>query len=370
MATVRWGKVWYNSSNRHSCRLRGIPTVSKPIIAILLFGLLLATGCSRLPSPQRTVPLPQLPSGPVELRVAHVINPRLPRMNDGQLQILLNAVRETSRQHFGVELVFSPLKEMEIEELFRIIPEERRREALAHAYDFKGPGGDPAKLAADFGQGLRDEGGALPAMIGYVRPYLGKLPEQSYESLGRALVDLQLERIKRWQAVPALDGGPAIDTTPYNEYNYWNLLGYGDLPFELVITNQIIASVEDVDPSIHTSIRGGYNNGLTTYSRSSRYGSYSVWSTFAFTTDDPWVREMRGGETFNPVEAARLAGIGAAHELGHELFHFLHPYDNPACVMNPVPMFSYRAWAEKLSPRDCPIGSSPAMTPGAFRFIY
>jgi hypothetical protein len=259
---------------------------------------------------------------------------------------------------------------MSIEEFFRIIPEKRRLEAQAHAYDFKSGSGDPVKLARDFGRALREEGESLPGMMGYVRPYLGKLPEQSYESLGSALVQLQLERIKHWQAVPALDGGPAIDATPYNEYNMWNLAGYGDLPYELVITNQIIASVEDVDPSVHTSIRGGYNNGLTTYSRSSRFRTYSVWSTFAFTTDDPWVREMRGGETFNPAEAARLAGLGAAHELGHQLFHFLHPYDNQACVMNPVPMFSYRAWAEKLSPRDCPIGSSPSMKPGAFRFVY
>jgi hypothetical protein len=337
---------------------------------LLALALQLLAGCSMLQPGERTVPLPKLSAGPVALRVLHVVNPRLPRMTEAQLQVLLNAVRETSRQHFGVELVFTPLREMSIEEFFRIIPEKRRLEAQAHAFDFKSGTGDPVKLARDFGRALRAEGESLPGMMGYVRPYLGKLPEQSYESLGSALVQLQLERIKHWQAVPALDGGPAIDATPYNEYNMWNLVGYGDLPYELVITNQIIASVEDVDPSVHTSIRGGYNNGLTTYSRSSRFLTYSVWSTFAFTTDDPWVREMRGGETFNPAEAARLAGLGAAHELGHQLFHFLHPYDNQACVMNPVPMFSYRAWADKLSPRDCPIGSSPPMKPGAFRFVY
>ena len=340
----------------------------KRFVAVLC-GTLLA-GCSMLQPGQRSVPLPKLPAGPIELRVLHVVNPRLPRMTDAQLQVLLNAVRETSRQHFGVQLAFAPLREISIEEFFRIIPEEKRREALAHAYDFKSGTGDPRKLAGDYGRGLREAGESLPAMLGYVKPYLGELQDRSYEGLGAALARLQLERIGRWQAVPALDGGPAIDVSPYNEYSMWDLAGYGDLPFELVITNQIIASVEDIDPSVHTSIRGGYNNGLTTYSRSSRFGTVSVWSTFAFTTDDPWVREMRGWETFNTAEAARLAGLGAAHELGHQLFHFLHPYDNQACVMNPVPMFSYRAWADKLSPRDCPIGSSPPMKPGAFRFVY
>lgn len=330
----------------------------------------LLTGCSTLSGQARTVPIPRLPAGPVELRVVHVVNPRLPRMNDGQILILLNAVKETCRQHFGVELTFAPLQEISVAGFFALIPEKRRQQALLHAYDFKNGTGDPQQLAADFGRKLREEGESLPAMLRYAKPYLGDLPKPSYETLGAALAKLQLERIKRWQTVPALDNGPAIDNSPYNEYTMWDVAGYGDLPFELVITNQIIASVENIDPSVHTAIRGGYNNGLTTYSRSSRFRTYSVWSTFAFTTDYPWVKEMRNGETLNAAEAARLAGIGAAHELGHQLFHFLHPYDNSACVMNPVPMFSYRAWADGLSPRDCPIGSSPPMQPGAFKFVY
>lgn len=353
--------------------MNSLPTATGPWRAwcavLAVIGSLL-TGCSTLSGQARTVPLPKLPAGPVTLRVVHVINPRLPRMNDGQILILLNAVKETSRQHFGVELTFAPVEELSIAAFFERIPEQRRQQALQHTYDFKTGTGNPQQLADDFGRRLREEGEPLPPMLRYAKPYLGELSQPSYEALGGALARLQLERIKRWQTVPALDGGPAIDASPYNEYTMWDLAGYGDIPFELVITNQIIASVENIDPSVHTAIRGGYNNGLTTYSRSSRFQTYSVWSTFAFTTDYPWVKEMRNGESLNAAEAARLAGIGAAHELGHQLFHFLHPYDNIACVMNPVPMFSYRAWADKLSPRDCPIGSSPPMQPGAFKFSY
>ncbi len=337
--------------------------------SFLLGTVHLLVGCSMMQS-QKMVPLPKLPAGPIELRVAHVTNPRLPRMNEGQLQVLLNAARETFRHHFGLELRFSSITEIDIEALFRLIPSERESEAAEQIYDFKNGNGDPATLSRAFGQALKEEGNALLPMLAYVRPYMRELREESYEELGRALVEVQLERIRHWQTIPALDKNPVIDGSPYNEYSIWNLLGYGELPYELVITNQILASVEAVDPSVHTSIRGGYNNGITTYSRLSRFGSYSVWSTFAFTTDDPWVREMRDGETFTPAEAARLAGVGAAHELGHQIFHFGHPYENPACVMNPVPMFAYRAWAEKLSPEDCRVGSSQQMKPGAFKFIY
>ena len=45
---------------------------------------------------------------------------------------------------------------------------------------------------------------------------------------------------------------------------------------------------------------------------------------------------MRDGENCNAEEAARLAGISAAHEIGRQLFHFLHPFGQSACLMNPV----------------------------------
>ena len=79
---------------------------------------------------------------------------------------------------------------------------------------------------------------------------------------------------------------------------------------------------------------------------------------------------MRDGEIYSAEEAARLAGIGATHEIGHQLFHVLHPFGRTACLMNPVPLFAYRAWAAKLAPKDCPIGSGPDMQPGGYTFLY
>ena len=316
------------------------------------------------------VPLPELPPGPIEMRVAYVVNSRLPRMNSAQLQILLAATGNAVREHFGVDLRFAPAKEIAIETLFARIPAQRRRWALEQIYDFKTGKGDPDRLAKQFGMGFKEGGEPLAGLIAFTRAYTGDLKENSYESLGVALSGLQLNRIERWKTIRALDGGPAIDATPYNEFTMWIALGYVDLPFELVLTNQVIASVEYVLPAVHAAIRGGYTNGITTYSKSSRFKTMSVWSTFAFTTDDAWVKQMRDGESYNAEEAARLAGIGAAHEIGHQLFHFVHPFGQSACVMNPVAMFAYRAWTKKLSAKDCPIGSSAAMQPGAYKLLY
>ena len=168
----------------------------------------------------------------------------------------------------------------------------------------------------------------------------------------------------------ALDGGPAIDGSGYNAYPMWVALGYAGLPYELLLTNQLIASIEYVDPEVHAAVRGGYANGITTYGSGARYGTVSVWSTFGFTGNAEDLVRWRDGERYAPDEAARLAGTAAAHEIGHQLFHFLHPFGKPACIMDPVPMFAYRAWAAGLSARDCPIGSDPAMVPGAYTFRY
>jgi hypothetical protein len=149
----------------------------------------------------------------------------------------------------------------------------------------------------------------------------------------------------------------------------WTSIGYAKFPFEFVVTDQIIASVEYAGNAAHSAVRGGYTNGITTGNESSRLRTTSIWSTFAFTANDDWVVRMRGGETYEPAEAARLAGISAAHAIGHQLFYFGHPYDWAACLMNPISMFAHRTQIYRLSAKDCPIGSSPAMTPGAVNLL-
>ena len=315
------------------------------------------------------VPLPKLPQGPIEMRVAYVVNFRLPRMTDAQLQVLLAATRKAAQEHFGVDLHFAPTQEIPIDTLFARIPAERRRAALEQIYDFKTGKGDRARLKQAFGAGFKESGDPLAELVAFARPHMGQLNVNSYEAFGAKVADFQLSRIQRWKTIKALDGGPAIDASPYNEFPMWIALGYVDLPFEVVLTNQPIASVEYIFPAIHTAVRGGYSNGLTTPSKSARFKTMSVWSTFAFTTNDDWVKELREGETYTAEEAAQLAGTTAAHEIGHQLFHFLHPFGQSACLMNPVSMFAYRAWAKKLSPKECPIGSSPAMRPGAYTFL-
>jgi hypothetical protein len=323
-------------------------------------------GCAAQP---KMVPVPQLPAGAIEMRVAHVVNPRLPRMDASQLRILLDEARNAAREHFGVDLRFAEPVEIPIQELFDRIPPGQRRRMAPFIYDFKSGKGDAARLEKAFAEDLRFNADPVEEVLQFAGPYLDQPTPATYQALGTALARLQLQRIEHWKKVRALDGGPAIDDSPFNEYLAWTSIGYAGFPYEFVVTNQIIASVEYLGNAAHSAIRGGYTNGLTTGNESSRLRTTSIWSTFAFTADDDWVRQMRGGESYEPAEAARLAGISAVHEIGHQLFHFGHPYGKTACLMNPISMFAYRTQINGLSARDCPIGSSGAMRPGAVKLL-
>lgn len=352
----------------NSIRL-GVMNMRSLYLVLLTAAVVITVAGCREGDSANALPLPELPPAPIEMRVAHVVNPALPRMDSAQLAILLDATRKTAREHFGVDLRFAAAVEIPIDTLFQRIPAEQRRRVAAQIYDFKTGKGDPIRFEKSFAAGLKENGDAVAEVMQFARPHLDEAIPGTYEALGTALAKLQLRRIERWQQVKALDGGPAIDASPYNEFVLWDSLGDANLPFELVLTNQIIASVEYVNPAAHTAIRGGYSNGVTTLNKHSRYKTTAVWSTFAFTTKDEWVVRMRSGESYEANEAARLAGISAAHEIGHQLFHLGHPYGKTACLMNPVPLFGFRAWADGLSSSDCPLGSSPAMRPGAVKFF-
>ena len=140
-----------------------------------------------------------------------------------------------------------------------------------------------------------------------------------------------------------------LDASPYNEWVYWDTLGYGDLQYDLVITNQFIASAEYYGVDIHSALRGGVTVGTTSYSRTSKFSSYIVMSTFPFLDNSDATKLMRGGEQYSEADAAELAGAYMAHEIGHLLFQLGHPFGQRACVMNPASMLHFREWFDQIN---------------------
>jgi hypothetical protein len=141
------------------------------------------------------------------------------------------------------------------------------------------------------------------------------------------------------------------------------------LPYEVIVTNQLIASVEYANNSVHSALRGGITNGFTTPNPQSRYKTTAIVSTYPFIAEDAAIRALRAGESYGRPDALRYAGVLLAHEIGHQLWHLGHPYGRTACVMAPTPLLHFRRWVEGLMPADCPLAQEGPMKPG-FTKIY
>lgn len=318
---------------------------------------------------RQTLPLPVLPDGVIELRVAYVRNARLPEMTDAQLHLLLETARQGVREHFGREIKFSALVRLDVQDVFQRFTAAQAKELNSGIYDFKTGRGDDARLRKAYVQGIGRHKDNLDDQIDYVRPYLlAPLAGRSYEALSDVLMHTHLARLRQFRGQRLADGGLLIDDQPYNEYMYWGSLDFIRLPYEVVITNQLIASVEYYDHEVHSAIRGGVTNGIATQNGGARFSATSVVSTYPFIGDDVATKELRGNESHTGEEAAKYAGYMLVHELGHQLLHLGHPFGRKACVMNPVELLRFRVWVNQFSAKDCPIAASGAMMPGFVKF--
>lgn len=288
------------------------------------------------------------------LKVAYVVNPSLPSMRADQIVAVLAAARHGAKENFGVEVEFTEPQGQSIGGLFdRTAPADRRRwDSLS--YDFKTGTGDRARLVRGYAAALRSDESGLDDLIAYAQPYLlAPMPERSYEGLAEAVTATLLARLNGLKTQKLPDGSALIDGSPHNEVLYWAFIGRLSFPYDVVITNQLIASAEYIGSSIHTAIRGGITNGITTENPSSPRGTTAIVSVYPLIGEDVLTRSLRGEESYSETEAARLAGLLLVHEIGHQLFDLGHPYGKTACVMNPPELLRFREWAARLSPEDC-----------------
>ena len=329
--------------------------------------VILLLGCSKASAPGdwKNAPAdPIKPGAVVKLRVAHASNPRLARFSPDHLRIVLASAQLTMWKHFGILVEFTDIEEIGVDKLFAIIPPPIRAARVESIYDFKSGTGDKRMLAEGINNTLTERKTKLEDAKTFVAPYLPGSPPKDLMALSESLSKVMLERLEQWRHVMAADGAPVIDASPYNEWVYWDTLGYGDLQYDLVLTNQFIASAEYYGVDIHSAIRGGVTVGTTSFSRNSQYASYVFMSTFPFTDNSDNTRQLRDGD-YSEELAAELAGAYLAHEIGHLLFQLGHPFGQKTCVMNPASMLRFREWFNQIDGKDCRIGSRPEMEAGA-----
>jgi hypothetical protein len=323
----------------------------RPLLAVTL--LLAVSSCAH------QVP-PPLPGETVTLRVAYVVNPGLPGMKAGQLRAVLAAARLGVMENFGVDVGFTEPEEQSLKALFDRATPRDRSNWKDLSYDFKSGKGDRARLVRGYAAALRSDENSLDDMIAYAEPFLlAPVRERTYQGFAEAVTATLLARLDELRSQKLPDGGELIDRSPNNEVLYWAFIGKLSLPYDVVVTNQLIASAEYLGSSVHTAIRGGITNGITTGNPSAPRGMTAIVSTYPLIGEDGVTRSLRGDESYSEADSARFAGLLLVHEIGHLLFDLGHSYGRKACVMNPPELLRFREWGEQLAPKDCPVVMKP-----------
>ena len=338
-------------------------------ITLLLVPLLFS--CDKEPE-WKVVKLPDLPDATITLSVANVVNTRFPQLTNEQLQQILDKTTVMVKQHFGVSVAFTRPTLLPIETFFDTLKDNVKKERRNDIVKFSEVSEEErARMREGIYNRLTSYWNDREVVADYARPYL-LVPYEGddFKQLASALVDTLLIRLQSWQDQKAKDGKPVIDDKPYNEWVWWDSIGYGDMPYDVVITNQIVASAETYDMSVHSSIRGGITAGTTTYSRASQFNAYVYIMVYPMLNDTEMLVQLRNDEHYTSGQTTTYAAALLTHELGHLLFHLGHPFGNHNCIMSPTPLLKYREWVEGLDASQCPLGSEETMTPGVATLDY
>ena len=316
--------------------------------------------------------MPELASVPVQLRVAHVVNSRFPVLTSSQLSAVLSKTRELVQQHFNLQVEFGPAQAVSIEAFFALRNrdiEPSMQKTIVNPLALTPSDRDNMRKGIYERLGsYRDE---REKVADYARPYLTVPFEgNDYLRLSEALVETLLTRLSSWYQQTAEDGQPVLDGSAYNEWVWWDTVGYGDVPYDVVITNQLVASAEIYAMDVHSCIRGGITAGTTSYSKSARLQAYSYVSAFQILNDNEVLTLLRDEAHYSSEQVTDYVAAVLTHELGHMLLHLGHPFGREPCIMSPTPLLHYRSWYDALDAAQCPLGSEAQMTPGVVKIAY
>lgn len=314
-----------------------------------------------------------LPSTDITLNFVRAINPRFPKLDEKYISIYLSQARNVVKEHFGLNLTFKRQRDITVKSLFEVFSQKVRQELNKNICNFKKSNIDKARLVADLHQTLKSYESKmnLNQMLSFARPHLvSKKDINTSHDLAVALIDTELYRLKQWLKIKAKDGKSVINENDFNEWSYWDSLGYFHSQYDVVLTNQLIASAEYYGQDMHSALRGGIVAGTTSYKKDSSFDALVFMTSFLFINDNKMVKKLRGNKNYTKEEAARYAGAYLAHEIGHMLLRLGHPFGNKHCVMSPSKMLYFDQWYQEINAKKCSLGSNPSMTPGSVTLYY
>ena len=321
----------------------------------------------------QNIPLPDIANKKISLKVASVVNARFKPLSDVQIKKILLLTQQMVKRHFNIAVEFSDVETLNIKDVFsRLDPQvlrERRAEIVdINFIDDKAREKMQQALFATLSNYVADKQG----VIDYAQPYLihPEIKQKDFIGLSYALVDTLIARLKYWNNQNAADGKPVLGSDMYHEWVWWDSLGYSDLSYDILITNQLVASAEYYALDVHSSLRGGITAGTTTYNKNTAFKSYAYIMVYPMLNDSDLLTILRQDKTYNDEQIINYSAALLTHELGHLLLHLGHPFGNKHCIMSPTSMLNYRDWYNNLDAGQCAVGSSKEMTPGAAQINY
>lgn len=208
-------------------------------------------------------------------------------------------------------------------------------------------------------------------IIRYANPYLtNEIRGSDINEFVAELAKVLIQRHQFWLKQMALDEKPVLDSSVFNQYILWDTLGYGDLPYDVVLTNQLVSSAEDNGMPVHTCLRGGVNGGNMNYSKQGMLGGYVFVSAYQVINNNDLLSLLRNDTDYTEQQIVDYMAATLTHELGHLLFHYGHPFNEVSCIMNPTPMLNYRQWYKQLDADACRLINPLLQQPGAAKLMY
>ncbi|VAW55348.1 hypothetical protein MNBD_GAMMA05-2423 [hydrothermal vent metagenome] len=321
----------------------------------------------------KNVTLPDLSSPSIKLSVANVVNPRFKQLTNSQIEKILNRTQQLVKQYFNVDVLFSKPETLSIESVFngldKMLIQNRRTEIIDINFIDKQDRENMQQALFKTLSLYRDNKNNV---IEFAQPYLlqPEIKHKDFISFSYALADTLISRLSYWKNQTADDGKPVLDGSEYNQWVWWDSLGYGDLQYDVVLTNQLVASAENYGMDVHSSIRGGLTAGTTTYNKNTQFNSYVYIMVYPMLNNTDLLTTLRQDESYTEEQIINYSAALLTHELGHMLLHLGHPFGNNHCIMSPTVMLNYRDWYDNLDVSLCAVGSSKGMQVGAVELEY
>ncbi len=275
-------------------------------------------------------------------------------------------------EQFGIRIVFSEPDNISIEQFFDYLTpavKQKRASEIIDVYDISDE--TFAQMQQSIFQTLEKYGADRSSVIDYARPYLNStFAGDDFLPFSRELIATLVTRLEYWQQQKASDGKPVLNNTPYNEWVWWDSIGYGGMPYDVVITNQLVASAEMYAMDVHSALRGGITAGTTSYSKNAVLHAWSWVTLYPLLNDSELLVRLRDEAHYTPEQVINYSAALLTHELGHLLLHLGHPFGDDRCIMSPMPLLKYRSWYEGLDPAACTLRSQEQMKPGVASIDY